>query len=255
MLKVLLLVAAMAGLVNETPVSHQLKGKTIFGRMRDCVNFDCMPKPMNAVHSIGDSENKVDSAVFVLGDSPECQTFSGSVVIAGEYHSSSRIECFAPRPTYQKILCDLPRAKAIRAKCLPMELDVNGRGFPDILDSEINHGVDFTANNLDAALGFQRYFEPRARVIPDKFVCLAGSLCRFDGGLVRFIGGPERQNENEGGRDGEGRHDPLRERIARANKRPDEPIPVSWYLAAIGIAFCIAGVLGLIAFRIVEPDD
>lgn len=50
-------------------------------------------------------------------------------------------------------------------------------------------------------------------------------------------------------------HDPLCERIARVNKRPDQPIPMSTYLAAIGVAIAIGGLIAFVIGLIVKPKN
>ena len=50
-------------------------------------------------------------------------------------------------------------------------------------------------------------------------------------------------------------HDPLCKRIARANKRPDQPIPVSSYFVVLIILACAGLGVYLVARVIAEPEE
>ena len=87
---------------------------------------------------------------------------------------------------------------------------------------------------------------------------LVGLKCRtrcLDCSSVGLIGGPKSKHQDDSGGDGECGHDPLCKRIARANKRPDQTIPISSYLAVIGVVLGIGGVIGLLLGAIIEPKE
>lgn len=54
---------------------------------------------------------------------------------------------------------------------------------------------------------------------------------------------------------GEKCHDPLCKRIARANKRPDKPVPVSAYLTVLSVLACAGFGFYVAARAIVEPKE
>jgi hypothetical protein len=87
------------------------------------------------------------------------------------------------------------------------------------------------------------------------FVCPQSRLRGFDSRLVGLIGGPERQQQYTSGSDSKECHDPLCKRIARANERPDKPVPITAYLAVLIFLGAAGLVVYFVARAIVEPKE
>ena len=96
---------------------------------------------------------------------------------------------------------------------------------------------------------------PRPFLSAHDLVGLKSGLRGLDSGDVSLVGGPQGENQNNSSGYSEECHDPLCKRIARANKRPDKPIPTLSYLALIG-GVCTFGILVFFILRpIIEPED
>jgi hypothetical protein len=90
--------------------------------------------------------------------------------------------------------------------------------------------------------------QPRPLLAAEHFVS-------FKSGEVGFVSRPKSKDQNASGGDGKNCHDPLCERIARANERPQEPVPISAYLAVALFLAAFGVCFTYFVSLIVEPQE
>lgn len=96
--------------------------------------------------------------------------------------------------------------------------------------------------------------DPWPLFVADDFVRLKSGLGCLDRCSISPVSGLQREHQYNGRRDGKKCHDPLCERIARANERPDQIIPSSAYFAVLSALAFWAVAVYFIVRSIVEPD-
>lgn len=166
---------------------------------------------------------------------------------AGIGFTSGDIRCAPPWHSLNggefKILDpDLNFFLAVREQDLQLMSDVAGRALAEILQNHVCLDFSVTVPCRFNCNGFNGYIGTNLD-LPD----LSRVRCN------RLSGNESPPNKNDGS-NREDCHDPLCERIARANKSPDQPIPVAAYIAAVCVAISIAGWITLILCIVFKPE-
>lgn len=107
----------------------------------------------------------------------------------------------------------------------------------------------------NAALRVYLESHPWPLLSPHNFIGLESSFRRSNRGFVGSIGGTQSKDQNTGRSNREKCHDPLCERIARANERPKKAVPLSAYLTVVLLPASFGAIFTYFVSLVVEPKE
>lgn len=180
---------------------------------------------------------KLVNFVGCLNVGPEAQVLSG---LSGEENSRSANTTLRQKSV--AISADLlPHALPVSPlHNFEIYLNVVSRPLPTVLKIKIPSDVPFMSEVLEFTKQISLQRDPRSLLLLDYSIGIEGGISRDDGGLVRLVGLQEGAPQEASGRNGEGKHSPLRNTVRSLKDKAKDSIILGL------IAFAIIGVGGFI---------
>ena len=252
MIKALVL-AFMAFLLNQS--EQTLRNKAILLSIMghalntEALGIDTGEFPVRRIVKSGDEEESAIAASLALRE-----TASKSILRRVRENCPSSWT-FWPSPFLLNPICEhrLEVNRVIDWDYLLKHLNICGWGRSVVVEDVVPPNKDFIVFVTNIGGAKINSIKPRPVFGFHNLVGLNSGLRRINGGSVGFVSRDQSEDKHDGRGNSEKCHDPLCKRIARANKRPEKPVPISSYLTVIAFLAAFGAGFACLLRLIVEP--